>query len=134
MQGVGGGLGVGVDDGLAGGGGDPHQQVDLPVGPGVAGVVGRELGLAHPAHPGQDLADHGGAPALHGGAQAVHLGPVLERTGPAGDHPDLVRPGDGRPGRGSGLVGDVVDAVRRQAALDGLDPHTADGRWAVGKA
>ncbi|MEU1710521.1 hypothetical protein ABZ478_35215 [Streptomyces sp. NPDC005706] len=63
---IGGRLGMGGDDGGAGGCGDPPQQIHFVPVPCRAGVVGRHVCLADPAHVGQYLAQHDRAALGHG--------------------------------------------------------------------
>lgn len=108
-QDVGSGLSVGVEDGLAGGGGGPHQQLHLVVLPGVAGMVRGELGFTDPTHPGQDLAQHRRTPTLHRLPQRRHCSTFLEAAGSRRQDPDLV--GKGRRGPRGGVVVADGDAV-----------------------
>lgn len=86
---VDGGLGVAGQHVGAGGRGDPHQQIDLPVAPQLVGEVGGELGLADSTEPGQDLAhDHGAG----GGGEFGVGGAFLPAVDQVGYHSDTVRP------------------------------------------
>ncbi|MFF4039475.1 hypothetical protein [Streptomyces sp. NPDC001816] len=97
-------------------------RVQLTGSPGRAGIVGGQLGLAHPAHPGQHLAaervpthQDRGLPTRECLAQANHFGPGLETARLRRDHPHLMRPRDRRP-PGPVVVVMVIALARDRAA------------------